>query len=61
MGRSPDEEEGAAPMRPVAGADWHPERRQGRDRTRALGARQQASESFGPGQGHERASLVAQW
>lgn len=31
-------------MRPVAGADWHPERRQGRDRTRALGARQQASE-----------------
>ena len=48
-------------MRPVAGADWHPERRQGRDRTRALGTRQQASESFGPGQGNEWASLVAQW
>ena len=42
MGRSPDEEEGAAPMRPVAGAGWHPERRQGAGR--GVGARWPAGE-----------------
>ena len=41
------------------GRGWYPER-QGRDRTRGWGARQQASERFGPRQGNERASLVAQ-
>ena len=43
------------------GRGWYPERREGRDRTRGWGVRQQTSERFGPGQGNERASLVAQW